>query len=167
MAVIPMPPGWNALRFLASRCAIPCGVENIKPIASDTCGKALSSPFMPWYPVPLWKTWYGVRHGWLHKHAVTGLGAAWLYSHFAAFRTVSIYLAEWPDNKLLEQIGFRQTDSGANVWLVIPKDPDVFHAVQPVADIPCVHRIQTWLDLKFHPERAEEAAAELRTTLEL
>ncbi len=101
------------------------------------------------------------------KHAATGLGAAWLYSHFAAFRTVSIYLAEWPDNKLLEQIGFRQTDSGANVWLIIPKDADLFHAVQPVEDIPCVHRIQTWLDLKFHPERAEEAAVELRTTLEL
>ena len=100
-------------------------------------------------------------------HAATGLGAAWLYSRFAAFRTVSVYLKEWPDKHVLEQLGFRENTSGANVWLIIPKDPDTFHGVQPVADIPCVHRIQVWLDLKSHPERAEEAAAELRKSLEL
>jgi hypothetical protein len=100
-------------------------------------------------------------------HAATGLGAAWLYSRFAAFRTVSLYLKEWPDKNILEQLGFRENTSGANVWLIIPKDPDIFYGVQPVADIPCVHRIQVWLDLKSHPERAEEAAAELRKNLEL
>lgn len=100
-------------------------------------------------------------------HAATGLGAAWLYSKFAAFRTVSLYLKEWPDTHVLEQLGFRENTSGANVWLIIPKDPDIFYGVQPVADIPCVHRIQVWLDLKSHPERAEEAAAELRKNLEL
>ena len=100
-------------------------------------------------------------------HAATGLGAAWLYSRFAAFRTVSVYLKEWPDKQILEQLGFRENTSGANVWLIIPKDPDIFCGVQPVADIPCVHRIQVWLDLKSHPERAEEAAAELRKSLEL
>lgn len=100
-------------------------------------------------------------------HAVTGLGAAWMYSRFAAFRTVSFYLKEWPDKVILEQIGFRANSAGANVWLIIPKDPDVFHGVESVTDIPCVHRIQVWLDLKFHPERAEEAASELRKSLEL
>jgi len=53
------------------------------------------------------------------------------------------------------------------VWLIVPKDPDVFHGVKPVADIPCVHPIQVYLDLQAHPERAEEAAAELRKQLEL
>ena len=101
------------------------------------------------------------------EHAATGLGAAWLYSRFATFRTVSFYLKEWPDKDLLSQIGYREDTAGANAWLIIPKDPDVFHEVQHVADIPCVHRIQVWLDLKAHPERAEEAAAELRKTLEL
>jgi len=101
------------------------------------------------------------------EHAATGLGAAWLYSSFAVFRTVSFYLKEWPDKDILGTIGFREDTAGANVWLVIPKDQDVFHGVQPVADIPCVHRIQVWLDLKSHPERAEEAAAELKKSLEL
>lgn len=99
-------------------------------------------------------------------HAATGLGAAWLYSRFAAFRTVTVYLKEWPDKHILEQIGFRENTSGANVWLIIPKDPDIFYGIQPVADIPCVHRIQVWLDLKSLPERAEEAATELRKNLE-
>lgn len=100
-------------------------------------------------------------------HAATGLGAAWLYSHFAAFRTVTVYLKDWPEKHILEQIGFRENTSGANVWLIIPKDTDLFYGVQPIADIPCVHRIQVWLDLKSLPERAEEAAIELRKSLEL
>jgi hypothetical protein len=101
------------------------------------------------------------------EHAATGLGAAWLYSRFAAFRTSSLYLKEWPDNDLLNQIGFREETAGANVWLIVPKDPDVFFGLQPIEDIPCAHRIQVWLDLHSHPERAEEAAAELRRSLEL
>jgi len=101
------------------------------------------------------------------EHAATGLGAAWLYSRFAAFRTVSFYLKEWPEKSALEQIGFREGSAGANVWLVIPKDPDVFHGVKAVTDIPCVHPIQVYLDLQAHPERSEEAAAELRKQLEL
>lgn len=101
------------------------------------------------------------------EHAVTGLGAAWLYQKFAAFRTVSLYLRDWPDKDHLERIGFRANSSGANVWLIIPKDPDVFFGVEPVAGIPTVHRIQVCLDLKSHPERSEEAAAELRKSLEL
>ena len=101
------------------------------------------------------------------EHVATGLGAAWLYSKFAAFRTVSVYLKEWPDEQILEQLGFRENTSEANVWLIIPKDPDLFFGVQTVTDIPCVHRIQVWLDLKSHPERAAEAAAELKKSLEL
>jgi hypothetical protein len=101
------------------------------------------------------------------SHAATGLGAAWLYSKFTAFRTVSFYLKELPPDDVLQQAGFREVSSGANVWLVLPKDFDVFHAVAKVGEIPCVHPIQVYLDLQSHPERSEEAAAELRKMLEL
>ncbi len=101
------------------------------------------------------------------KFAATGLGAAWLYSEFAAFRTVSFYINELPSPEVLEQIGFRESSSGANVWLIVPKDEDVFHGVKTVKDVPVVHPIQVYLDLKSHPERAEEAAEELRRQLEL
>ncbi|MCK4621320.1 MAG: hypothetical protein KAT62_03795 [Desulfuromonadales bacterium] len=101
------------------------------------------------------------------EYAATGLGAAWLYSQFATFRTVSFYLQEWPDSDVLEQVGFREVESGANVWLIIPKDEDVFFGVKPQKGVSCVHPIQVWLDLKAHPERAEEAAEELRRHLAL
>lgn len=102
------------------------------------------------------------------EHAATGLGAAWLYSGFAAFRTVSFYLKELPTDDFLEQqIGFRENTAASNLWLVLPKDVDVFHAVKPIKHIPCVYPIQVYLDLHGHPERAEEAAVELRRTLEL
>lgn len=101
------------------------------------------------------------------EHAATGLGASWLYVKFAAFRTASFYLRELPQEGLLSQIGFRKEIAGANVWLIIPKDPDVFFSAESISDIPVVHRIQVWLDLNFHPERAEEAAVELKKTLEI
>jgi len=101
------------------------------------------------------------------EYAATGLGAAWLYSRFAAFRTVSVYLKELPSDDFLKQIGFRDDTAGSNLWLIMPKDVDVFHAVKPVEDIHCVHPVQVYLDLHGHPERAEEAAVELRRALEL
>lgn len=100
-------------------------------------------------------------------YAATGLGAAWLYSHFAGFRISSFYLREWPEDQVLDSIGFREVEQGANVWLLLPKDEDIFFDVKPVEGIPCVHPIQVWLDLKAHPERSEEAAEELHRLLEL
>jgi hypothetical protein len=99
------------------------------------------------------------------EHAATGLAAAWQYSHFAGFRLSSFYLREWPDDQVLEAVGFREVEKGENVWLLLPKDENIFLDVKKVDEIPCVHPIQAWLDLKSHPERAEEAAEELRHQL--
>ena len=90
-----------------------------------------------------------------------------MYSRFASFRTVSIYLKEWLDTNILEKVGFREKTSGANIWLIIPKDSDVFYQARSITDIPCVHPVQVWLDLSYHPERAQEAADELKNSLEL
>jgi len=90
-----------------------------------------------------------------------------LYAKFASFRISSFYLEEYPDAAVLEQIGFREVSAGSNVWFIIPKDVDVFWKSKLVENIPVVHEIQVWLDLKYHPERSEEAALELRQNLEL
>lgn len=95
-------------------------------------------------------------------YAATGSGAAWQYSKFASFRIASFYLSEWPDDATLEATGFREVDKGENVWLLLPKDEDVFFDIEHIDTVPCVHPVQVWLDLKSHPERAEEAAEELR-----
>ena len=95
-------------------------------------------------------------------YAATGLGAAWLLSHFAGFRRVTFYLREFPSASLLKKIGFREEEAGANVWLVLPNDEGVFLGEEEREGVRCVSPVQACLDLKGHPERAEEAAERLR-----
>jgi hypothetical protein len=95
-------------------------------------------------------------------YAATGLGAAWLYTHFAAFRIASIYLNGSTSPSWLAEIGFQEEPRGGNVWLIEPKDEGVFQGAKEVAGIRCVHPVQIYLDLKDHPERSAEAAEKLR-----
>ena len=96
------------------------------------------------------------------SHAATGLAAAWQFTHFAAFRIVTVYLAEEPTPQQLEQMGFRDEPRGGNVWFVLPNDRGVFEGVREVDSVPCVHPVQVYIDLKDHPERSAEAAEALR-----
>jgi hypothetical protein len=96
-------------------------------------------------------------------HAATGLGAAWLYDHFAMFRLATLYLRGWPTPAQLEHLHFREESSGANAWLAIPNDGGVFMGQRPVDGIPCVDPVQVYVDLKGHPERASEASEHLRS----
>jgi hypothetical protein len=99
------------------------------------------------------------------RHAATGLGAAWLHTGFAGFRLVTFFVATKPDDAVLKEAGFREEPRGANVWLVIPDDAGVFDGSENKQGIACVHPVQAYLDLLGHPERAKEAAAELRSRL--
>ncbi|GMV16711.1 MAG: hypothetical protein AMXMBFR56_49350 [Polyangiaceae bacterium] len=97
------------------------------------------------------------------KHAATGLVAAWLRTEFAGFRLVSFFVGSVPDDKVLDAMGFREEPKGANVWFVLPNDEGVFDGSAKAGGIECVHPVQAYLDLLAHPERAKEAAAELRS----
>jgi hypothetical protein len=99
------------------------------------------------------------------EHAATGLVAAWAYTQFAAFRLVTFFVAERPSKALLDTMKFREEPKGANVWLVVPNDKGVFDGATTVEEIRCVHPVQAFLDLQGHPERAKEAAAELRSRM--
>ena len=96
------------------------------------------------------------------EHAATALPSAWLYTHFAAFRLVTVYLSSMPSRSLLEKIQFSEEPKGANLWLVLPDDGGVYHGSQEQGGIRCVSPLQTYLDLKGQPERAQQAAIELR-----
>lgn len=104
--------------------------------------------------------------GTLAKHeqcyAVTALPAAWLWTRFAGFRLSTIYLSTSPSAELKRDLGFREEARGANTWLVVSNDEGVFDGAELVEGIRCVHPVQAYVDLKSHPERATEAAAELR-----
>ena len=96
------------------------------------------------------------------EHAVTGLAAAWAFTHFAGFQLVTIYLAEGPAPAAMQRLGFREEPRGANLWLAVPNDAGVFQGATLEEGIRCVHPVQVYLDLKEQPERAAEAAERLR-----
>ena len=95
-------------------------------------------------------------------YAATALPAAWLWTSFAGFRLATVYLSAVPSAGLKKDLGFREEVRGANTWLVVPNDEGVFDGLEVIDGIPCVHPVQVYVDLKDHPERATEAATELR-----
>jgi hypothetical protein len=98
------------------------------------------------------------------KHALTGLPAAWLYRSFARFRLNSLYVAGDP-RQAAARIGLRLEERGANVQLIGPDDEGVFEGSESRERLPCVHPVQVYLDLNHLPERAPEAAEDLRLSL--
>jgi len=98
-------------------------------------------------------------------YAVTGLGAAWLYTKFSGFRIVTLYLESKMGSEGLDLLGFREEPRGANLWLVFPNDEGVFQGTKDAEGIRAAHPVQVYLDLSAHPERAKEAAGQLRKDL--
>ena len=100
------------------------------------------------------------------QYALTGLAAAWRHTQFANFHLSTFFLSEYPSTPILDAIGFRQSNEGANTWFVIPNDEGVFQDTQITEGIPCVHPIQVCMDLTGHPERAKEVLEQLRQALQ-
>jgi hypothetical protein len=105
---------------------------------------------------------FGKSDGPAGRYAATGLAAASRLAPYADFRTVTFYCEELPRPGVLADLGFQEAERGGNVWLVVPNDAGVFDGAAPVEGVPCVSAVQTYLDLFAHPERARDAAAELR-----
>lgn len=95
-------------------------------------------------------------------YAMTGLAGAWLLTQHAMFRTVSVLLRDVAPPSLLGDLGLLDEARGANVWLVVPNDDAVFMGSRVEHGLSCAHPLQVYLDLKGQPERAAEAADELR-----
>jgi hypothetical protein len=94
-------------------------------------------------------------------HAFTGLPAAWEMSRYARYRLASVYVHGDP-RAAIEAAGLRRGDRGANVQVIGPDDEGVFAGVRTVEQLPCVSAPQVYLDLLHLPERAHEAADQLR-----
>lgn len=96
------------------------------------------------------------------RYALTGLAAAWLLAPFAGYRLVAVYIGRTPNDKLLAKLKWHDEPRGANLWLIRPNDEGVFHGSESIQGMVCVSPIQAYLDLQAMPERAEEAAEQLR-----
>jgi hypothetical protein len=95
-------------------------------------------------------------------YAATGLAAAWLHQPFAGFRTVTVFTRHRPPRDTLAALGFIDEPRGANLWIVVPKDDGVFDGAKRYTGIVATHPVQTYVDLRGQPERADEAAEHLR-----
>jgi DNA-binding transcriptional ArsR family regulator len=95
------------------------------------------------------------------SYAATGLVAAWQYDAFSNYRLATFYLERWLEPATIAELGLRNVDSGANVWLAVPRDFSVFRHSKLMGGVKVVSPIQTYLDLKQQPERASEAAQHL------
>ena len=98
-------------------------------------------------------------------YAATALPAASLWAQYAPFRLSTVYISMPPSAGLKRDLRFREEARGVNTWLEVPNDEGVFDGAELVDGIRCVHPVQAYVDLKDHPERAPEAAAELRKWL--
>lgn len=108
--------------------------------------------------------------GW--EYAFTGLAGAWLCAPFASYGLTTVYVrdpkssAPEPDAlpTILEKLSFRIHPRAPNLWVVFPRDDGVFQFAGPQgkAGIRSAHPVQVYLDLSGHPERSDEAAAELK-----
>ena len=96
------------------------------------------------------------------RYALTGLAGAWALTHHAMFRVVTVLLPEPLPRTVVDDLGLLEEPRGANVWLVAAHDDAVFQGMRTQDGFACAHPLQVYLDLKAHPERAEEAAAEVR-----
>jgi DNA-binding Lrp family transcriptional regulator len=99
-------------------------------------------------------------------HAFTGLASAWALTGYARFRLNTVYV-EGDPRDAADAIDLRRNERGANVQLVGPDDTGVFLGQRKVSELPCVSPIQTYLDLQHLPERADDAAQELRNAHKL
>ncbi len=98
------------------------------------------------------------------QYAFTGLAGAWLLTRFATFRMATVFVLAPPSPTVLSKARFLDEPKGANCWLVVPRDEGVFHGARSVHGVPCASPVQVYVDLKDHPERAKEAAEEIRRT---
>jgi hypothetical protein len=96
------------------------------------------------------------------EYSMTGLAGAWLLTGHAMFRTITLFVRGNAPDVLSRELGLIDEPRGANVWIVAPNDDGVFMGARTQDGLRCAHPLQVYLDLKAHPERAAEAADEVR-----
>ena len=102
-------------------------------------------------------------------YALTGLAAAWAYTHHAGFRLVTCYVAE-PDRhgdrpdpiEAAAEAGFRTDTRAPNARLLVPDDAGVFDGARTVGGMRCVAPAQAYVDLEHDSERGPELQEALR-----
>lgn len=96
------------------------------------------------------------------EYVIGGLASAWMWNGFADFRISTCYLRGIVSPQFRKEIGFIETDRGANVWFMQETDDVAFLGSERRNGICVASPWFTYVDLAIHPERAVDAAAHLR-----
>jgi hypothetical protein len=95
--------------------------------------------------------------------ALTGAAAAWRYAPMTRYQRTQVYWEGEPE-ELAQAMGFKKTESGANVHILLPRDRGVFEFQEEIEGVPVVGAVQAYLDLQRDPARGQEAAEHLWQT---
>lgn len=95
------------------------------------------------------------------QYALTGFSAASRIAPMVRYQRMSAYVSE-EVGTLLDKLGWKQVNGGANVSLLLPYDDGVFHNTQPVDGIKIASPVQVYLDLQNSRGRGQEAADAVR-----
>lgn len=88
--------------------------------------------------------------------------AGWLRRPYTEPVIVSAYVAQFPEESWLTELGLRPVSEGGRLWLHVPDDEGIFFEVQTVRDLPLATDAQIYLDLLNTPLRGPEQAQALR-----
>lgn len=90
-----------------------------------------------------------------------GLSAAWFLDGFADFRLATCYVKGGVPPAVLDDLGFVETDRGANVWFIQEPDEVALMGSKKIDGVVVASPFYTYIDLSVHPERSSEAAEHL------
>jgi hypothetical protein len=99
------------------------------------------------------------------RFALTGLAGAWRLAPDVRYQQSTFYVESKDNvdvvNDLVQHLGAKRVDSGANLVLVVPEDSFVLYQSRKIDDIDVASPVQLYLDLQKQPGRGEEAAQEI------
>lgn len=95
------------------------------------------------------------------KYALTGFSGGARYAPVVRYQRASAYIADDAVNRVAVALGLKEVSSGANVSLISPYDPIVFHGLRCIDGACIASPTQVYLDLQSIHGRGEEAAAAL------
>jgi hypothetical protein len=97
--------------------------------------------------------------GW--RYALTMFSGASKIESFVRYNFASFYYSG-STQEVASELKLKPTLSGANVWILTPRDEGVYWGAQQAGDFAIVSNVQLYLDLMNFKGRGEEQATALR-----
>jgi hypothetical protein len=97
--------------------------------------------------------------GW--RYALTMFSGASKIEPFVRYNFASFYYSG-PTEEVVRELMLKASPSGANVWILTPRDEGVYWGTQQAGELALVSNVQLYLDLVNFKGRGEEQATALR-----